>query len=66
MGWQPHPVRDASQTASLQISRRLQLSQPRKLQSMWSIFVGACPASEKHVVHKRLIASRASSHKVQG
>ena len=31
----------------------------------WEGFVGACHASEKPVVHKRLIASRASSHKVQ-
>jgi hypothetical protein len=28
-------------------------------------FVGACQPSEKHVVHKRLIASRAVSHKIQ-
>ncbi|WP_194945619.1 hypothetical protein [Limnohabitans sp. DM1] len=31
----------------------------------WEDFVGACPASEKPVVHKRLIANRASPHKVQ-
>ncbi len=31
----------------------------------WEDFVGDCQPSEKPVVHKRLIASRASSHKVQ-
>jgi hypothetical protein len=31
----------------------------------WEDFVGASHASEKPVVHKRLIASRASAHKVQ-
>jgi hypothetical protein len=31
----------------------------------WESFVGACPASEKPVIHQRLIASRAGSHKVQ-
>ncbi len=31
----------------------------------WEDFVGACQPSEKIVVHKRLIASWAGSHKVQ-
>ncbi len=31
----------------------------------WEDFVGAIQPSEKPVVHKRLIASRASSHKVK-